>query len=99
MFSSASEVACLRFFSQLRLVRFQGHFKSLTLCQFPYYPILHGIYSSSSLPLQNLARALPILCCSLHVAAAVDKVTQVVSWLVVKKYYLMETGKYISKVV
>ena len=53
--SSVAEVACLRFFegylfSQLRLVRFQGHFKSLTLCQFPYYPILHGIYSSQSFP-------------------------------------------------
>ena len=91
MFSSASEVAYLRFFegylfSQLCLVRFQGPFKSLTLCQFPYYPILHGIYSSTSLPLLNLARALPpILCCSLLVAAAVDKVTQIVSWLVVIK--------------
>ena len=90
MFSSASEVAYLRFFegylfSQLCLVRFQGPFKSLTLCQFPYYPILHGIYSSLSLPLLNLARALPILCCSLHVVAAVDKVTQILSWLVVIK--------------
>ena len=85
-----STVAYLHFIegyllSQPCLVRFQGPLKSLTLCQFPYYPILHGIYSSSSLPLQNLARALPILCCSLHVAAAVDKVTKIVSWLVVMK--------------
>ena len=85
-----STVAYLHFIegyllSQLCLVRFQGPLKSLTLCQFPYYPILHGIYSSTSLPLLNLARALPILCCSLHVAAAVDKVTQIVSWLVVIK--------------
>ena len=86
-----STVAYLHFIegyllSQPCLVRFQGPLKSLTLCQFPYYPILHGIYSSTSLPLLNLARALPpILCCSLLVAAAVDKVIQIVSWLVVIK--------------
>ena len=54
--NTVSAVAYLRFiqgclFSQLCLVRFQGPFKSLTLCQFPYYPILHGIYNSPSLPL------------------------------------------------
>ena len=46
--NTVSAVAYLRFiqgylFSQLCFVRFQGPFKSLTLCQFPYYPILHGI--------------------------------------------------------